>query len=315
MRAKINLMIRSILSFVVILGMVAASELLNEQEIIFPEIAAIVVGSLIMPQFAWNTSKIRIFVSIGICAVLGVGIVYFLPGYLWFQVTAAYFLGQCVYMLMRTTFMPMISAIVLPVLLQTKSMVYIVAALVLTAVILVIRLLLEKTSIVEKQIYEKKMMWTVEDLRLMLVRVSCVGIFSWGAIMLHWKLMVAPPLLVAFTGFCNPDNPMRKRPVNTVINITGCALIGAVCRWLFTIKLGLPLTMSVAAALFGVLLIMFVSQTYIPPAGAMMVLAMLIPEAMIISYPLQVFIGASVMMAVSLVLFSEEEPGEMLSDR
>ncbi|MDD3240225.1 MAG: HPP family protein [Lachnospira sp.] len=311
MNTKINVTMnttmRIILAFIMICGMIGVSEFLNEPEIIFPEIAAIVVGSLIAPHFSWNTSEIKIFASIAICAVLGVLIVYFLPGYLWFQITIAYFLGQCVYILMRTTFVPMISAIVLPVLLQTKNLIYIASALILTALILLIRVLIEKCGMVEKQTYEKTQMWTVEDLGLMLVRVACVGIFSLAAVSMHWKFMVAPPLLVAFTGFCNPMNPMRKKPVNTVLQITICALVGAVCRWGLTIQLGLPLALAAAVSLAIVLVMMMASHTYIPPAGAMMALAMLIPEAMVISYPLQVLIGVTVMMAVSIVLFAKSE--------
>ena len=119
--------------------------------------------------------------------------------------------------------------------------------------------------------------------------------------------MVAPPLLVAFTGFCNPMNPMRKKPVNTVLQITICALVGAVCRWGLTIQLGLPLALAAAVSLAIVLVMMMASHTYIPPAGAMMALAMLIPEAMVISYPLQVLIGVTVIMAVSIVLFAKSE--------
>ena len=70
--------------------MVGAAELLQENEIIFPEITAIAVGALMAPKLAWRTNRLRILLLIMVCAVLGVGIVLFLPFALWIKIAIAY---------------------------------------------------------------------------------------------------------------------------------------------------------------------------------------------------------------------------------
>jgi hypothetical protein len=44
----------------------------------------------------------------------------------------------------------------------------------------------------------------------------------------------------------------------------------------------------------------------LPPAGAMAILAMLIPESMLLWYPLQVLIGISLLTLLALRLFAGE---------
>ena len=101
--------------------MTAAACLLNNKEIIFPEIAAIAAGGLMAPNLAWNMDKKRILLFILLCAVLGVGIVILIPLPLWAQMSLAFLLAQILYLCSGTTFAPMLSAAVLPVMLQTDT--------------------------------------------------------------------------------------------------------------------------------------------------------------------------------------------------
>ena len=92
-------------------GMTAAAVLLNNCEIIFPEIAAIAVGALVAPKFSWNANKLRIFIYITVCAVIGVVLVKWLPLPIWAQMIIAFLLAQILLLNSETSFAPMISAI------------------------------------------------------------------------------------------------------------------------------------------------------------------------------------------------------------
>ena len=105
------------MAMVIVTLMTAAACLLGNKEIIFPEIAAIAVGGLIAPKMVWNTNKRRILFFITLCAVLGVGIVRYVPLPLWMQMAMAFFISQIIFIYSGTSFAPMISAIVLPVML------------------------------------------------------------------------------------------------------------------------------------------------------------------------------------------------------
>ena len=282
--------------------MVGAAEVLHENEIIFPEITAIAVGALMAPKLAWRTNRIRILVLIMICAVLGVGIVRFLPAPLWIQISVAYAVAEVIFLCSGTSFAPMISAIVLPVLLGTESAVYLVAALLLTLLILGCHILLEKTGLKAPQAFVPSRA-TRQDWVDAVVRLALVAPLAFIVLRMDARFVIAPPLLVAFTEFSRRDSGARKRPVTVVAAITLCACAGALCRFVIHLKLGLSLTLAAVIAAVLMIAVLTALKAYVPPAGALCILPMLIPAGRVISYPLQIFIGAALAMGLSLWVF------------
>lgn len=283
----------------IVAGMVGAAELLQENEIIFPEITAIAVGALMAPKLAWRTNRIRILILIMVCAVLGVGIVLFLPFPLWVKITVAYAVAQIIYLCSGTTFAPMISAIVLPVLLGTESAVYLIAALLLTLLILGCHAALEKACI-KPALDFTPIRSTARDWRDALMRLILVALTAFIVLRLNARYVIAPPLLVAFTEFSRRESGARKIPVKVVAAITLCALAGAACRYVIHLTLRLPLTLAAVAAAVLMILILSKLKVYVPPAGALCILPMLIPAEKVLLYPLQILIGAALFMALSL---------------
>ena len=286
----------------IVTGMVGAAEVLHENEIIFPEITAIAVGALMAPKLAWRTNRIRILVLIMICAVLGVGIVRFLPAPLWIQISVAYAVAEVIFLCSGTSFAPMISAIVLPVLLGTESAVYLVAALLLTLLILGCHILLEKTGLKAPQAFVPSRA-TRQDWVDAVVRLALVAPLAFIVLRMDARFVIAPPLLVAFTEFSRRDSGARKRPVTVVAAITLCACAGALCRFVIHLKLGLSLTLAAVIAAVLMIAVLTALKAYVPPAGALCILPMLIPAGRVISYPLQIFIGAALAMGLSLWVF------------
>ena len=289
----------------IIAAMVGAAEVFHQHEIIFPEITAIAVGALMAPKMSWNTSRIRILVFIMICALLGVGIVIFVPGPVWFKVTLAYGIAEVVYLCSGTSFAPMISAIALPVLLGTESAVYPIAAFLLTTLILGCHVILEKAKIKPSVLFlpvkAEKQDWLDAVKRLLLVAFA-----AWLALLLDCRFAIAPPLLVAFTEFSKRSSGARKMPVKVVSAIALCGLAGALCRYFIVLTLHLPLTL--AAILAGIFMILILTKlnVFVPPAGALCILPMLIPETAVIGYPLQILTGAALFMVLSLTVFKTD---------
>ncbi|MGN1098095.1 MAG: hypothetical protein ACI4SS_04275 [Clostridia bacterium] len=297
-------LITGALTVTIVALMVGASELLNEKEIIFPEITALAVGALVAPKRAWRTSLLRIILLIAICAVTGVLIVLYVPLPLWEQISLAYLLCQIIYLYSGTTFAPLISAMVLPVLLGTKSPIYIISAVVLSSIIAFTAWLLEKTELSEPEHFTPAPPPKKEDFKAAAVRVIIVAFFTGIALKVDAKFCIAPPLLVAFTEFSRPDCKARKMPVRAVILITLCAAAGAACRCIMTMSLGLPLTAVAALAAIIMLLLLHGFKMYLPPAGAMTILAMLIPAGLVTIYPLQVFAGATILTFFAIMYFN-----------
>lgn len=298
---KNNLIIYGMILLIVAV-MVGAAELLQENEIIFPEITAIAVGALMAPKLAWRTNRIRILILIMICAVLGVGIVLFLPARLWIKIAVAYAVSEVVFLCSGTSFAPMISAIVLPVLLGTESPVYLMAAFLLTLLILGCHVLLEKIGIKESLSFTP-VRASRQDWWDALVRLILVAVIAFIVLRLDMRFVIAPPLLVAFTEFSNRGSGARKRPVTVVAAITLCACAGAACRLGIHLKLGLPLTLAALVAAVLMIVILSALKAYVPPAGALCILPMLIPAERVVTYPLQICIGAFLAMGLSLWVF------------
>ena len=205
-----------------ITAMTAAAELTGEKEIIFPEIAALAAGSFLAQAMVWRTSYTRMVLCVALCALAGVGIVRFIPAPLWLQVSLAYVCGQAALSCSGTTFAPMISAIALPVLLQTRSMVYPVSALVLTAAAALLRLALERADIKSRNLYESAPLMsgvTKTSAADLFVRSVLAALGAWlciqcaGGTGYIMKFCVAPPLLVAFTELTRPECQAGKREV------------------------------------------------------------------------------------------------------
>lgn len=283
--------------------MVGIAELLNEKEIIFPEITALAVGYLVAQKRSWKVNGKRMLLLITICATVGVLIVRYSGLTLFPQMIIAFSFAQILFMFSGTTFAPFVSAIVLPVMMQTKSFIYPISAVVLTILVIGFHQLFLKMKIREDEEYIPVMLNSKDDIIDTALRIVCVAIVGFVAIYFDFKFVIAPPLLVAFTEFSRPRNKVRNKPIKTVLVITGCALVGSLSRYLLTIKLELPLTVSALIATLIMLLILTYTKMYMPPVGAITILSMIIPEISVITYPLQIFVGSVVIIILSRVFF------------
>lgn len=283
--------ITNVAALIVVIIMIAASELLNEKEIIFPEITAIAVGILIAPRRSWQTNKLRILMLITTCSVMGILIVRFLPVSILMQLILAFATGQLVYLYSKTTFAPLMSAVALPVLIQTKSLIYPASAIILTAMILLVLTLLEKSGVKEAEEYTPVPFPEKADLLDMLLRIILMAAFSAAVLKFGFTFAVAPPILVAFTEFSKKGNPAIKKPVKIVLLVTLCAAAGAVCRSLINVHLELPLTLAALLAAIIMLIFLHAFRMYLPPAGALATLPTLISQDQILLYPVQILTG------------------------
>lgn len=287
--------------------MVGAAELSAEREIIFPEAAAIALGALVAPRLAWKTDKLSVFLLIGICASAGLIVVRFVPFPLEWQLVLAYAFGQLVLLLSRTSFAPLISAAVLPVLLQTRSLVYLAAALAITAAVLFVRVLFEVSGLRKREPFVPLSAHAAEDWADMLFRTMFAALLCLSAVHTGFRFLVCPPLLVAFSEFSRKGSGAMRTPVKAAAMLSLCAALGALCRWLASVLLGLPPAVGALAAAAAVLVLVSWQKMYMPPAAAVAILAMLVPASELALYPLQVLCGAALYVLCARFLF--QNPG------
>ena len=291
-----------VLTLILVGIMTFVAEILGEGEIIFPEITALAIGYMVTQKQGWKVNDSRMIALIAICAVAGVLTVRYIKVGLYLEILIAFVFAQILFMLSGTTFAPMISAIVLPVMMQTESFIYPIAAFLLTIAVVLFRRFLLKVKIRDKEDFQSVNLHAKSDVIDTAVRTICVAVVGFFAIWSGFKFAIAPPLLVAFTEFSRP-----KKPVKAVLLITVCALVGAVSRYVLNMTLGLPLTVAALTATAIMLVIVYCTKMYIPPAGALTILSMIIPSESVLLYPLQILVGTAVIMLISRLLFMKRQ--------
>ena len=302
---KIKSFLPYIISLLTAVLMTLAAELTGEKEIIFPEITAIAVGALAAPKQTWNTSRLRLLLTITASAVLGVGIVRFVPLPLVFQVPLGIAAAFICIALSRTEFVPAVSACVLPILLQTKSVIYIISVVIMTSVILLSQFMLEKAGIREKNEYTPCRI-SAELIKLRLKQLAVMWIICILPAVTHEIFFIAPPLLVGFAEMTKPASKLKKRAKEVVLLIVIAAFSGAASRLLIAEAAGLPLTLAVTVSCGVILFAIHKMKLYFPPCGAIATLPMIIPSDSIIKFPFEAAAGFIVMTAAAFLLFRDK---------
>ena len=295
------------LAAAVLLLMAGVSEGLQDKEIIFPEIAAMALGYLISPRQPWRVSSVRMFILITCCAASGLLIVRYVPLSIWYQIVLAFIVSQVFYLFGRTSMAPIISAAILPVILQTRSIVYPISASTLTLGVILFHEILVR---MHKRIPAPFTPAPYPDREQLISagkRSITVMLLAWIAIHAHLLFIAAPPVLVAFTEFTNPKSPARKRPLAVSLLITACAAYGAFFRFLIIDTLHLPLVLCVLCVIVCSFLTIQKSSLWIPPAAAMGLLAMIVPDSQVPTFALQVFCGIAILMGIAIAFFQDKK--------
>ncbi len=282
-----------------VLFMMGAYCLLGDREIIFPEMAAIAAGLFLAPRLPWETDLKRILLFLAIGAVTGMLIVRLIPLPLMLQMMLAFLIASLLLLISQTGFAPMISAVVLPVMLQSRSVVYPVSAVLLTATVLGMRLLAERFGYVEKHAFTPLPKPSKQDQADMLLCWVCGSAVIAAACISGVKLLAAPPLLVAFTEFRKPETLEKLHPAKAVLLIGCCAAVGTGCLSL-SVYGGLPVFVTASAAMLMTACIMRKIGIYLPPAAALTILVFLVSkDGVMWTYPLQIIIGTILMIAAA----------------
>jgi len=287
--------------------MVFTAELSGEGEIIFPEICALTIGAWVCEQQPWMTNKRRIFFLMSAAALFGVIITRYVHLPLIFQVFLCFGFTGVILTLCKTNFVPIISACILPVYLGTKSWIYPISVTIMALIIIFAQWLMEKYHYrpvnnfvpCEFNIKSQIIKWS----KLLTV----FGLIALIPFKTHQIYFLAPPLIVMFTELSNPHSPARKKPHYIVGLMTFGAFTGCFLRYLLNIYLGLPLYLCTALACMILFFALDKIKIYFPPAGAILLIPMILDKELLLLFPAEVFIGALVLSLASILLFKERK--------
>lgn len=105
---------RYLFAVMLITAMTAAAELLGEQEVIFPEIAALAAGMWVVNKRGWHVSRKQVAGLMTLGAIAGICIVRFSPLPLPGNIAMAFLFAAGYMTLTGSTLVPLISACMLP---------------------------------------------------------------------------------------------------------------------------------------------------------------------------------------------------------
>ena len=298
---------RYIFGILMALFMVCIAEFSGEKEIIFPEICALTIGAWVSEQQPWQTNKRRIFFLMSFAALFGVLIVRYVEIPLIFQVCLCFGFTGFILTLFKTNFIPIISACILPVYLETTSWIYPVSVAVMSLIIIFAQYLMEKFHFrpvnrftpCEFNIKTQIIKWS----KLLLV----FGLIALIPFKTHQIYFLAPPLIVMFTEFANPKSPARKKLFYIIALMTFAAFTGCLLRYILNIYLNFPLYICTALACIILFIALGRIKINFPPAGAILLFPMILDKNFLPLFPFEVFAGAVILSFASILLFKDSK--------
>lgn len=298
---------RCIFGVILAFFMVFVAETLKESEIIFPEICALTIGAWISEKQPWKTNKRRIFILMSLAALFGVLTVKFIPGSMLFGVCLCFAFTGIILTILKTDFVPIISACILPVYLRTESFVYPVSVSVMALIIIFAQYLMEKFGLRPVNKYIPCEFNVKTQIIKWSKLLSVFAIIALIPFKMHQIYFLAPPLIVMFTELSNVKSPARKKPVYIVLLMTFAAFTGCFVRLFINIYAGLPLYVCTATACIILFIALNRLKIFFPPSGAILLIPLILDESLIVIFPFEVFFGAILLTAAALLLFKNPE--------
>ena len=154
----------------------------------------------------------------------------------------------------------------------------------------------------------------VQLIRFVLL-LAFVLILAVLGVRLGHMMFIAPPLIVGAAGIV--DNP-KPSPILLLVKIlilcAAAAVLGAGCRLVLTETMGIAAWISAAAAFALVLLLAWRWGLWFPPAGAVTLLAYLVPAKGLSTYFLWIALGAAALgaSAVAVRLITKKQTDKPL---
>lgn len=294
-----------ILTFIMVCLMVGVSQWLNEPEIIFPEITALTIGSWLAPKQVWKTSPIKLILLILIYAILGVLMVRYIDISLELKVIVAFTICSVGLLISKTTFAPLISACILPILMGTESWIYPIAATFMTIIIVIVQKYLQDYEYSHIYQYQPVEFDYHHEFWLFLKRLLVVTGLTVVATRLEIRLLIAPPLIVAFFELSGNHKKLRSQAPRLYGLTIFIAFISAYARYFFTLQYQIPLMITVALITLILLLSIYSLKIFFPPIGAIAILPMILSPDLLLIYPFLIAMGFALLIIFAFLISKE----------
>ena len=293
----------AVVLFLTIMAVVA--ETTGQREIIFPEAGALCVGLWLMPKAVWNVRIRQVPLLLTAAALVGLAINLFVPACFEIRFALAFCIVALMLRLVRSNMYPVVSAAMLPVLINTTSWVYPVSVLVISSLLAVGRVWLPQTDRTE---YHPFGFWHWVKLTaalclfLTIEVVTTKMLFHSNTLVLVY--MMVPPLVVTMIEFANRRSGFRERPWSIYGLIIAAAALGTVAELFLHRTFGLPMAVGMLLTVVAMLLLFRRFKPF-APALAIVLVPMLLPDGVLPWFPIVAALGAAYFIGAGMLFTSK----------
>lgn len=293
---------RYVLSLIVVFLMVMVSDILGEKEVIFPEIAALCVGFLVIDKRVWLMNNIQFVGIMTFMAITGTALVNWGADYKILNYFISFAVVSSILILTRTTLYPAISAGMLPILLNSGSWIYPVTVFVLSLMMVVIRRVMLNHGWLSIAVGGRQEGRIMDNMLVWLLRIIFYAIPAIASFALNLDYLLVPPLVVAFVEMSRQQTNIHEHPYLISFQLVAASIIGTAGIYLFHNGLDVPLCI-VAVLVLSIVFCMFeLTHRRFAPAAAISLVPCLIPADILLIFPIYVLIGTIIFVLLGLQL-------------
>lgn len=284
--------------------MIGVSEWLGDKEILFPEMAALVLGFWVIDKKIWTVSRPMLIALMTVCAFFGILLVRYSPFPLLANIAISFVFTSLCLITTRSSLIPITSAAMLPVLMGTHALIYPISVFIMSTLVVAGQWLLEKNKLrqvfpshIKKHYIHNPKHWIKLFFWLLLIAVIPVSTAK--------LYCIVPPLVVMFIEFSSSSAGFRNRPVQVYLIMLFAAFLGSLFQYYLHTIFGLSLVYTVLLLFLFIFLLFEIVGKPFAPACAIALVPMIIPQENVLSYPFQVAIGTTVFLFVAMFFFQK----------
>lgn len=277
-----------LIGFAFVLLMVGIATILNDAEIILPEIAALTTGLWIYHEPGWLNQPAKIFWLPSITAIVGFGINRLSLSYS-LKIGLLLLIMIVLLCLFRSTLAPSFATGLLPIIVNATKVSFIIAILSFTFILMLVVIL--------RKLNQQHHHHAAINYRVMLVFLGISLLWVLVVSLLDRPQMAAiPPVLVVFFEILQKPMYPGKMAIKQIVALTGAATIGVVAYIFIDSRLLVTLI-----ALPLVWLLLYLLQVRIPAAYAFPLLAVILPQPMFHVLPFVTFLATCYFFSAAFV--------------
>lgn len=283
--------------------MAGISDWLKEPEVLFPEMAALVLGLWVIDKKLWTVRRPMLVILMTICAIFGILIVRYSPFPMLINIAISFVFTSLCLSITRTTLIPITSAAMLPVLLGTDSWVYPLSVFIMCLLVVSGQWLLEKSRLRQTIVFEAKKGPYKHNPAHWMTLLCCLLLIAAVPVTIGRLYFIVPPLVVMFIEFSSSSAGFRNRPIQVYFVMVISATLGTVFQYYLHTLLGFPVMITVLLLFLCLFFLFEIVGKPFAPACAIALVPMIIPQENLLYYPVQVAIGSGIFLFAAMFFF------------